>query len=124
MHFGRREPRLETNLAVTLWGIGAEGMPFSQEVVARNLSGQGALLSGVDQEVRCGDFVLIQYREKRARFRVVWVRKSDNGDKNRVAVQRLRSEECPWPDVLLQNHIVIAPDVQEEQPAPEYATSR
>ncbi|HXY15254.1 MAG TPA: hypothetical protein VEI26_12200 [Terriglobales bacterium] len=96
----RREPRTEPDLAVIIWGIDSQGLPFAQTALARNISGQGALLSGLTQLLRCGDLIAIQYRKSRARFRVVWTRDTANGDKIRAAVQRLESDECPWKDAL------------------------
>jgi hypothetical protein len=96
----RREPRVESSLPVLIWGIDAYGLPFAQRALARNISGQGALVSGVEQLLRCGDLMVIQYQKKRARFRVVWTRDSKNGEKIRAAVQRLETEECPWKEEL------------------------
>jgi len=66
----------------------------------RNISGHGALLWGIEQLLRCGDLIVVQYGKKRARFRVAWTRDSANGEKVRAAVQRLESEECPWEEEL------------------------
>jgi len=96
----RREPRFESDLSVIIWGVDANGMPFAQNVFARNISSRGALLSGFEQEVRCGDLVMIQYRDKQARFRVVWTRASGDEAKTRIAVQRLESDPCPWSQLL------------------------
>ncbi len=96
----RREPRVEANLPVLLWGIDAQGLPFAQTALARNISRQGALLTGLTQALRYGDPVVIQYGKNRARFRVVWTRNIENGDKIRAAVQKLESDQCPWKDEL------------------------
>jgi hypothetical protein len=90
----RREPRLESNLEVLVWGIDAKGMPFAQTALARNISRQGALLSGLRQVLRCGDLIAVQYRRERARFRVVWTR--SDGDDTQAAVQKLEHQQCPW----------------------------
>lgn len=92
----RREPRVESNLEVLIWGIDAQGLPFAQTALARNISGQGALLSGIRQVLRCGDPVVIQYGKERARFKVVGTHDSGNGEKIRAAVQKVEGEECPW----------------------------
>ena len=42
----RREPRVESNLEVLIWGTDAQGLPFAQTALARNISGEGTLLSG------------------------------------------------------------------------------
>lgn len=94
----RREPRVESDLEILVWGIDARGMPFAQTALARNISRQGALLSGLRQVLRCGDLVAVQYRKERARFRVVWTR--SNGDTTQAAVQKLEHQQCPWPNEL------------------------
>jgi hypothetical protein len=99
----RREPRVESNLEVLIWGTDAQGLPFAQTALARNISGQGALLSGVEQVLRCGDPLVIQYGKKRARFRVVWTRDTANLEKIQAAVQRFEAEECPWREKLHLN---------------------
>ena len=96
----RREPRVESDLPVLIWGIDAQGLPFTQSALARNISGHGALLWGIEQLLRCADLIVVQYGKKRARFRVVWTRDSANGEKVRAAVQRLEAEECPWEEEL------------------------
>ena len=96
----RREPRVESNLFVLVWGTDAQGLPFAQTALARNLSGQGALLSGINQALRYGDLIIIQYQKVRAHFRVVWTRNTANIDKTLAAVQKLASDQCPWKDEL------------------------
>jgi hypothetical protein len=96
----RREPRVESSIPVLIWGIDARGLPFAQKALARNISGHGALLCGIDHLLRCGDLIVVQYGKQRARFRVVWTRDSANGEEVRAAVQRLEAEECPWKEEL------------------------
>ena len=96
----RREPRVESNFPVLIWGIDARGLPFAQKALARNISSQGALLCGIEHVLRCGDLIVVQYGKKRARFRVVWTRDSSHGEKVRAAVQRLEAEQCPWKDEI------------------------
>ncbi len=96
----RQEPRAESSLRVQIWGLDAQGLRFSQDAIARNISGSGALLSGVERQLRSGDLIGLQYGDLRARFRVVWMRESGNGEKIRVAVQKLETETCPWQEEL------------------------
>jgi len=96
----RREPRAESNLAVLVWGTDAQGLPFAQTALARNISGQGALLVGINQTLRYGDLIVVQYQKLRARFRLVWTRNTANVDKTVAAVQKLEGDPCPWQDQL------------------------
>lgn len=115
----RREPRIESNLSILIWGMDAHGLPFAQSALARNISGQGALVCGVEQELRCGDLLVIQYQKKRARFRVVWTRDSANGEKIRAAVHKLETQECPWKEELQlagRDTVVAATSVSAAKP--------
>ncbi len=98
----RRESRLEIDLALVIWGVDTEGERFVQEVHAHDISLSGALLSGLDADVRSGDVIGILYGKKKARYRVVWVRYDDNGDKMQAAVHRLESDACQWLDLLTE----------------------
>ena len=75
----RREPRTDADLSLMVWGVDTRGDRFLQEAHAREISLSGALLSGLDAELRSGDVIGILYAGKKARYRVVWVRESGNG---------------------------------------------
>ena len=96
----RREPRLPSNLPLTVWGIDLRGEHFLQEAQARDISRNGALLSGLDTDLRSGDVIGILYAGRKARFRVVWTRYDGTGEKMQVAVHRDPADECPWQDLL------------------------
>jgi PilZ domain len=98
----RREPRIEVDLALTVWGVDTKGDRLLQLAQARDISLSGALLSGLDAELRSGDVIGILYARKRARYRVVWVRESEKGLKVQAAVQRIAPDECPWKNVLAE----------------------
>jgi hypothetical protein len=92
----RREPRAQADIPVLVWGTDSHARPFSQDAVAINLSVNGALLSGMDYEPRCGDLIGIAYEHRKARFRVIWARNCGAPHKVRIAVQKLAADVCPW----------------------------
>ena len=92
----RHESRTQADIAVRISGRDTSGDLFAQSAVASSISGGGALLSGIERKVRTGDLVWVQYEERKARFRIVWVRDSESGRKTQAAVQKLDHEECPW----------------------------
>ena len=96
----RPEPRLQSDLRVRIWGMGADGHPFFQSAQARNISSHGALLSGIEHELTPGDVIGVQYNDKKARFRVVWVIDAGQLQKMQVGVQIVAEQECPWPQEL------------------------
>ena len=115
----RREPRLGASLTVLVWGIDIEGERFSQSAVARNVSQNGALLTGITWALRPGDLIAVQYREKRARYRVVWSRDSRSEEKTLAAVQKLEGEVCPWIEELqaLTVSRACAPEMRADSPS-------
>jgi hypothetical protein len=100
----RREPRTDIDLGLTVWGIDTRGDRFLQETRARDISLSGALLVGLDAELRSGDVIGILYAGKKARYRVVWVRHSGTSDKVQAAVHRFAADECPWKELLAEEH--------------------
>jgi hypothetical protein len=98
----RREPRTDIELGLTVWGVDTRGDRFLQEARAREISLSGALLTGLDAELRSGDVIGILYAGKKARYRVVWVRHSGTNDKVQAAVHRFAPDECPWKELLTE----------------------
>lgn len=96
----RREPRSEANLPVTIWGVDTRGDRFVQQASAREISLSGALLSGLEAELRSGDVIGILYSGRKARYRVIWVRYSDPVQKMQAAVHRVEPDACPWQELL------------------------
>lgn len=96
----RREQRTPIDITLLVWGVDTHGERFLQEADARDISLNGALLSGLKTDIRSVDVVGILCGKRKARFRAVWVRYDDVGDKMLVTVQRLAADECPWPELL------------------------
>ena len=100
MHERRREPRIEVDLPLCVWGIDTKGDRFLQQARARDISLSGALLSQLDAELRSGDLIGVLYAGRHARFRVIWVRYSGTSRKIQAAIHRLDEDECPWQSLL------------------------
>jgi ribosomal 50S subunit-recycling heat shock protein len=92
----RPESRVEADIPVRIWGMDSEGRPFFQTASAGNISSDGALLSRVSHSLKIGDVIGIQYGDKKARFRVVWVVDAGTVRKNEVGVQILEHQQSPW----------------------------
>jgi PilZ domain len=92
----RPETRVPVDLELRVWGMGADGRVFSQSARTRNVSIGGALLSGIEQDLKIGDTIGVQRGEKKARCKVVWAINTESIQKIQVGVQLLRKYECPW----------------------------
>ena len=94
------EPRLSVDLPVRIWGMSAEGRPFSQHARAQNISSEGALISGVDNELKVGDMIGVQCGDKKTRCTVIWVLNTGPVKKNQVGIKLIADQECPWKNYL------------------------
>jgi hypothetical protein len=90
------EPRVTVDLPVRVWGMTAAGHPFSQHARAQNISSEGALLAGIENELKVGDVIGVQCEEKKTRCTVIWVMNTGAIKKNQVGVKLLADQECPW----------------------------
>ena len=94
------EARVTVDLPVRMWGMTADGRPFSQHARAQNISSEGALLSGVESELKVGDIIGVQCDDKKTRCTVVWVMNTGPIKKNQVGIKLLADQECPWKNYL------------------------
>jgi hypothetical protein len=107
-------PRSTLDLRIRVWGMGSNNQPFHQNATAQNVSSTGACISGLEQELKVGDVIGVQYETKKARCRVIWVMEAGGLKKVQVGVQLVVDQECPWLGQLSpearSNLPVIAPD--------------
>jgi PilZ domain len=105
----RPEIPAETQLHVRVWGMDADARPFSQNAVARNLSGEGAQILGIHHPLKTGDIIGIKHGEKKARFKVAWV--TDGGTLRRIeaGVQIVEGQQSPWKEIANPEELTFAP---------------
>jgi hypothetical protein len=106
----RPDPRTSSDLSVRIWGMAANGQTFSQHVRARNISISGALFSGLDNELKVGDVIGVQYADRKSRCRVVWVMDGGPIQKIQVGVQIVAEQDCPWKSELRPEQITAPPE--------------
>jgi hypothetical protein len=94
---GRRgKQRIKMVLPVKVWGRDATGKPFSQPVHTLDINRGGAKLGGLLSLVNFDDTVDVQYRHKKARFRVTWVGRPGTPKANQVGIQYLEPDKDIW----------------------------
>lgn len=94
------EPRVTVDLPVRIWGMSADGHAFSQHAHAQNISIDGALLVGVESELKVGDVIGVQCDDKKSRCTVIWVMNAGAAKKNQVGVRMVTDQDCPWKTYL------------------------
>jgi PilZ domain len=107
-------PRATLDLRLRVWGIGADNQPFHQNANAQNVSITGACICGLEHELKVGDVIGVQYENKKARCKVVWVMEAGALKKVQVGVQLVADQECPWvsqlPPEMRSNQPVVSQD--------------
>src|SRR5580692_6476549 len=93
-------PRATLDLKVRVWGMGANDQPFFQSAIAHNISATGACIYAIEQNLKVGDVIGVQYEGKKARCKVIWVVDAGALKKTRVGVQLVADQDCPWAAVL------------------------
>jgi hypothetical protein len=106
----RPDPRIKTDLSVRVWGMAANGQTFNQHVRARNISTSGALLDGLEHELKVGDVIGVQYGDKKSRCKVIWVMDTGPLHKFQAGVQIVSDQECPWKSELSPDQIAPPPE--------------
>jgi hypothetical protein len=105
----RPEIRTETQINVRVWGMDADARPFSQNAVARNISGEGAQILGISHPLKAGDIIGIKHGEKKARFKVVWVTDAGTLRKIEADVQIVEGQKSPWREMANPEELTFAP---------------
>ena len=89
-------PRATLDLRIRVWGMGAKDQPFFQNAVAQNISSTGACIYGIEQELKVGDVIGVQYETRKARCKVIWIVDAGGLKKMQVGIQLVADQECPW----------------------------
>ena len=92
----RPEERVPVDLEMRVWGMGADGRAFTQRARAQNISTAGALLCGIEHDLKIGDIIGVRAGEKKARCMVVWMTNTGSVQRIQVGVQLMSTQECPW----------------------------
>jgi hypothetical protein len=90
-------------VVVRIWGMDASGKAFFQNVQARNLTLEDALLCGLDYTLNIHDVIGVQLEEKKARVRVRDIGEGGVPRKIQIVVQLLEGQTCPWQDAIPAN---------------------
>ncbi len=77
-------------LPVTIWGTDTSGKAFHQLAYTLDISTGGARLAGVPAALNRGDIVAVRYKQRKARFHVVWT------NNKQVGIQYIEGEKFIW----------------------------
>ena len=94
-----RELRVGLQLEVRVWGLDSSGRPFSHTVTTKEISALGARLKDI-AGVQKNDVIGVQYRDQKARFRVVWVGEANTERSGEVGIECVEPGKCIWTSAL------------------------
>jgi PilZ domain len=96
----RRQPRIKGILPVRICGIDGRGESFSEHSCTATISVAGASLLGVRASLAEGETIELQYRNRQARFRVVWIVPAKAAPERHIGLECLKPEKDFWPITL------------------------
>jgi hypothetical protein len=104
---GRRtKSRIEMALPVRIFGLDSAGKPFAQSTQTLDVSRSGARLGGVRGTVALGDVIGLQYKQQKARCKVIWVGRAGSPKQDQIAVECLEKDRIPWAPELPDDRAV------------------
>jgi hypothetical protein len=116
----RREPRVEANFEVKVWGMDRHGKPFMQHAHTLDITRSGARLIGIEC-VKVGEVIGIQNGDQKSRFKVVWMGRENTPKAGQIGVHCLESEKSIF---IPRSQAPAGPDFfRDVAPGPESAPS-
>ncbi len=94
---GHLKPRFVATLPITISGVDRNGFRFKQTAHTRDVSKQGARLSGIPLVLEVASPIEIEYRRRKALFRIVWV---GHGIVPEAGVVCIDGSTCLWGEPL------------------------
>ncbi len=89
----RREPRVETNVDVKVWGLDRHGKAFVQKARTLDATRLGIRLMGVDC-VKVGEVIDIQHDGHQAPYQVVWIGREYTPKAGQIGLHCLEPEKA------------------------------
>jgi hypothetical protein len=106
MDNNRRSRRTKAVLPLKVFGTTSDGEPFSELVHTLDISLTGSRIAGVQQELRAGDVITLQYKYRRATFKVVWVRRPGSDTRIfHVGLECLENSDDFWGVKLVEQGV-------------------
>jgi PilZ domain len=118
------EPRVDVDLPVRVFGMNADGRPFSQNAHARNVSDHGAKLSGLENQLKPGDIIGVQVGDRKARCKVVWVVDAGDAQKIEAGVKMVEGQQSPWQAEMQPAQPAVMPATRNAQDKRKFPRQR
>ena len=91
----RHQDRIKAVLPVKVSGKDSSGRPYSDLTHTLDITPKGARLA-IHRPLNVGDSLTLQYRQRKAEFRVVWTKSLLGKDEYQVGLHTAVHEKDPW----------------------------
>jgi hypothetical protein len=92
----RRNDRVKAVLPVKVWGNDTAGAPYTAVAHTLDIAQTGARLGAVRRMLNVGDRLTLQYRQRKADFRVSWTRQLQGSSEYQIGLETVTHENDPW----------------------------
>lgn len=103
----RREERIQSKLPVRVWGMDANGKPFTVTAKTLDITRYGARLIDVPYPLAPGDIVGVQHGTDKGRFRVAWCGKPGTSQCGHIGLQSLDPTKPIWGEELKKPAVAV-----------------
>ena len=92
----RRHKRIKMVLPVRISGKDSANNPVNELAHTLDITPNGARLGAIRHELKTGDKITLQYRQRRIKFRVVWVKSLPGTSEHQVGLEALGNTGENW----------------------------
>jgi len=92
----RRHKRIKVVLPVRISGKDAANNPVNELAHTLDITPNGARLGAIHHALKAGDKLMLQYRQRRIQFRVVWVKPLVGTNEFQVGLEGLSNSGENW----------------------------
>jgi PilZ domain len=92
----RREPRVELQLPIRVFGTDINGKAFSENIVTVDVSRRGVKLSKVQAQIKVGETIGMTYGQTKGRFVVRWVGALGTPRAGQIGIEYTSPEKPFW----------------------------
>jgi hypothetical protein len=92
----RRQKRIKMVLPVRISGKDSANNPVNELAHTLDITPNGARLGAIRHQLKIGDKLTLQYRQRRIQFRVVWVKPMEGTSEYQVGLEGLGSVGENW----------------------------
>lgn len=120
----RREERTTVSAQIRIWGMDANGKPFSVPATTYDLTRFGARVMGIRVPLAPGEIVGVQHGSEKARFRVAWYGRPGSRLEGNVGLQALDWKKHIWGSLVQDtpHTLVTSGDQPLNSAGPSYAS--